>query len=300
MCCSNHFRRVWWLGVLALCCAGTAFSGPSVVDDEGVTVSLSSPARRIVSLAPSLTEMLFAVGAGDRVVGAVEYSDYPPEAKTIPRVGGSHGATALDLERIVALRPDLVVAWSSGNTVQAVERLRRLGLTVYSAEPRRLEIVAGNMARLAVLAGVENEGMAAARRFREDVAALRRRYAGRAPVRVFYQIWHQPLMTLNGEHLIGEVIALCGGVNIFAELPVLAPQVDLEAVVVANPQVIIASGVAGERPQWLDEWPRWSRIDAVRGDHIYTIHPDLIQRQGPRVIQGAEQMCRHIEQVRSG
>ena len=300
MCRSKHFRALRWLGLLALCWAAAVDSGPRVVDDQGTTVTLPAPALRIVSLAPHLTEMLFAVGAGDRVVGTVEYSDYPPQAKKIPRVGGSHGAVALDMERIVTLQPDLVVAWSSGNTAQAVERLRRLGLTVYSSEPRRLDAVAANMERLAVLTGTADHGAVVARGFRDEVAALRRRYAGLAPVRVFYQIWHQPLMTLNGDHLIGEIIALCGGVNIFADLPVLAPQVDLEAVVAANPQVIVASGEAGQRPQWLDQWRRWPRLAAVQQQHIYTIHPDLIQRQGPRVIQGAEQMCRHIDRARSG
>lgn len=271
----------------------------SVVDDTGSTVTLARPAQRIVSLAPHVTEMLFAVGAGKQIVGAVEYSDYPEAAKTIPRVGGYSG---FDLERIVALKPDLVVAWPSGNAQAAVEKLKQLGLRLYLSEPRALDDVATGLERLAVITGHASEGQRAAAEYRAELKQLQQRYAGAAKVRLFYQIWNRPLMTINGQHLIGHVIDLCGGENIFASLPTLAPQVDLEAVLLANPEVIIASGMGYERPEWpaelLAEWRRWPQLAAVKGNSIYVIHPDIINRHSPRILQGAAQMCEQLQAVR--
>lgn len=267
----------------------------SVSDDSGRRVTLDAPAQRIVSLAPHTTELLFAAGAGDRVVGVDEYSNYPPAVASITSVGS---ALQLDLERLLALRPDLVVVWSGGHPETMIEKLEALGLTVFRSEPRQLDDVASNLERLGQLAGTPAQALQAARAFRQDLAQLRREYQDRPRVRVFYQIWHQPLMTVNGEHLISKVMALCGGENIFADLPTLAPQVSTEAVVVADPQAIIASGKALERPDWLQSWLKWEALTAVKLDSVYVIHPDLIQRHTPRILQGAQQMCRHLEEVR--
>lgn len=270
-------------------------AGVTVVDDTGATVSLAQPAKRIVSLAPHVTELLFAVGVGKQIVGAVEYSDYPEAAKMIARVGGYSG---FDLEQIVALKPDLVVAWPSGNAQAAVAKLKQLGLKVYLSEPRALDDVAVDLERLSVITGHAAEGQQAASEYRAELKRLQQRYAGAAKVRVFYQIWNRPLMTINGQHLIGHVIELCGGQNIFAALPTLAPQVDLEAVLLANPEAIIASGMGYERPEWLDEWRRWPQLAAVKSNSIYVIHPDLINRHSPRILQGAVQMCEQLQAVR--
>jgi iron complex transport system substrate-binding protein len=268
-----------------------ALQALEVEDDSGNRLTLKAPARRIVSLAPHVTEQLFAIGAGERIVGAVDYSDYPEAAKQLPRVGGY---SRLDLEQILALKPDLIVGWQSGNNSQQLEHLEALGLSVYRSEPRRLEDIASGMERLGILTGSEATATAQAVQFRQRVAHLRRAAQGRAPRTLFYQIWDRPLMTVNGEHLINEVITLCGGRNIFAALPVLTPKVSTEAVIAADPEVIIASGMGEERPEWLDEWRKWPQLRAVKDERLYVINPNLIQRATPRLLDGVEQMCRLI------
>jgi len=275
--------------------ASSAFAQVRVIDDRGNTVVLEQPARRIVSLAPHVTETLFTAGAGPRLVGAVSYSDYPEAAKSVARVGGYHN---LDLERIVALRPDLVVAWAGGNPAQQVERLRALGLTVYISDPHRIEDIAANIERLGALAGTSEMARRSAAAFRARLADLERRYARRRPVNVFYQIWHEPLMTVNGEHVIGRVIELCGGRNVFADLALETPKIDVEAVLAADPEVIAASGMDAARPQWLDDWRHWPRLRAVQDGQLVFIHPDLIQRASPRLLDGAEQLCRALDRAR--
>lgn len=267
----------------------------SVEDDTGQTLTLKQPAQRIVSLAPHTTEILYAAGAGNAVVGVVAHSDYPPPARQLPQVGGYD---ALDLERIVALKPDLIVAWDSGNPRQQLQRLKQLGIPVYFSEPRSIDDIAENILRLGHLSGNTSTAKKAARRLRRTERQLRQRYAGRPKVRVFYQIWHRPLMTINGEHVISDVIRLCGGENVFADLPMLSARIDVEAVLKTDPEVIIASGMGASRPEWLDTWRKWPGLYAAR-DNLYFIHPDLLQRHGPRIVQGAERLCHILEQVRT-
>ncbi len=280
-----------WM-VLALWCATLPLQAAvSVQDDTGRTVSLPHAAQRIVSLAPHVTEQLFTIGAGEKIVGAVDYSDYPEEAKAIPRVGGY---SRLDLERILALQPDLVVGWQSGNDVRTIERLQALGLAVYLSEPRRLPDIANGMARLGMLVGKPEKAKQQAEAFRQRLEGLRRQYADKKERTLFYQIWNQPLMTVSGQHLINDVITLCHGRNIFAELEVLTPTVSQEAVLAADPEVIIASGMGKERPEWLDDWKAWPQLQAVKAGRLYVIDPNIIQRATPRLLQGAEQMCRFL------
>lgn len=266
-----------------------------VTDASGTGIRLAAPARRIVSLSPHITELLFAAGAGDRVVGTAEYSDYPPAAKVLPRVGGH----SLDLEAVVALKPDLVLGWQSGNPAAAVARLRALGLTVHLSEPDRIEDVAGELERIGLLAGTGPAADAAAKVFRERYAALAARYSRRPTVSVFYQIWKQPLMTVNGKQVISDAIRLCGGRNVFAQLPVLAPTVTVEAVIAVNPEVIVASGMGVARPEWLDDWRRWTTLEAVVRNNLYFVPPDLLQRHTPRILDGAEKLCTHLEAARA-
>ena len=296
-------RCFLWQSTVLLCC-GLLLPGPplladypvQVVDGAGREIVLESPARRIVSLAPYLTELLFAAGAGDFIVGASEFSDYPAAATDIPRIGGGGG---LDIETIVGLQPDLVLAWQSGNPDGELERLQSLGMTLFLSEPRQLQDVPGTLVRLGQLAGSEQVAEASAQAFESRYRELQRRYSGRAPVAVFYQVWKQPLMTVNGEHLISDVIQLCGGYNVFSDLPVLAPQIDIEAVLAAEPDVILVGTGGTSETAELHDWGRWPVLAAVARGHLYGVQRELLVRHSPRILDGAEQLCRILEKVRS-
>ncbi|MBS3935347.1 MAG: cobalamin-binding protein [Sulfuritalea sp.] len=266
-----------------------------VRDDSGTTVRLATPASRIVSLAPHATETLFAAGAGGKIVGAVDYSDYPEAARKIPRVGGY---SRLDLEAIAALKPDLAIGWASGNSPAHIDKLRALGIPVYLAQPERIDDVAAKLERYGELAGTQATARAAADAFRTRLAELRTQYGTRPAVRTFYQIWQQPLMTVGGGQVISDVIRLCGGTNVFADLKPLAPKVAVEAVIAADPEVIVASGMGEARPEWLDDWRQWTGMTAVRRDNLYFIPPDLLQRHTPRLVEGAARLCAQIEMAR--
>ncbi|WP_211443354.1 cobalamin-binding protein [Collimonas humicola] len=265
----------------------------TVQDDARHTVTLPQPARRIVSLAPHATELLFASGAGGYVVGASDYSDYPPAARQLPSVGSS---SALDIERIAALKPDLVIAWSSGNSASQLARLRALGIPVFESEPHQLEAIASSLQRLGQLAGVPDSGAAAAKAFNARLAQLGATYQQRPPVRVFYQIWQKPLMTLNGSHMVSSVIRLCGGENVFGQLPQLAPTVSTEAVLAANPEVIFAAD-GSNAPD--TGWRRFPKLAAVAGGNLFTLTPDWMSRPGPRILDGAAELCRKLDLARS-
>lgn len=290
-----------WLpsaGLLLFFAATAAVAAPlKLVDDAGRTVALNLPAVRIVALSPHVTELVFAAGAGGRLVGISSFSDYPSAAKRIPHVGDGG---KIDAERILALKPDLIIGWHSGNSAADIATLERLGIPVFLTEPRRLDDIPRLLEIIGKLAGTESAAMLAAEDFRTAAAGLKRRYAGRQPVRVFYEIWHEPLITVNGEHLISDVLGLCGGRNIFAGVSSLTPAVAVEGVLAEDPAAIIASGALYAERGPLDGWRRYPRLAAVRRGHIFFIHPDLIQRQTPRILLGAQQMCEQLEQVRHG
>lgn len=267
-----------------------------VKDDAGNEIRLKGPARRIVTLAPHAAETLFAAGGGERLVGTVDYSDYPPEAKKVARVGGY---SRLDLEAIAALKPDLVVAWQSGNAAAQVDKLKALGLTVFVTQPNRIEDVATQLERLGQLAGSEAVANAAAERFRKRLEVVRAANAGKPKVRVFYQIWKSPLMTVGGPQIISDAIRLCGGENVFGQLKQMAPTVSVEAVLEANPEAIVATGMGDARPEWLSEWDKWKRLTAVQRGNLFHINPDIMQRHTPRILDGAEKLCAHLDIARS-
>lgn len=271
----------------------------SVVDDAGQTVTLPQPARRVISLAPHVTEMLFAAGGGDRIVGTVSYSDFPPAARDIPRVGDNK---ALDLERIAALKPDLIVIWRHGNAQKQTERLRALGLPLFYSEPRKLEAIPEDIEKLGRLLGTEATARDAANAFREQVTGLRKTYAARAPVSVFYQVWQQPLMTLNGQHLVSDMLALCGGRNIFAGETPLVPTVSAESVIAANPEVMLTASMGATQSDKplpdFEMWARWKQVTAVARGNLYAIDGDLVNRAGPRAILGARAICERLDEAR--
>ena len=289
-------NKLLWLCLWLLSASSALAAGISVRDDTGATVSLAQPAQRIVTLSPHLAETVFAAGAGGQIVGTVDYSNYPEAARRIPRVGGYSG---FDLEAVVALKPDLIIAWEGGNAPAHLQKLRRLGLPVYLSQISRLEDIAAEIERIGALAGTRQSADTAARTFRRRLADLQARYAGRPVVRTFYEVWHQPLKTIGGQQFISSVIRLCGGENVFGTLTATAPDVTVEAVLAANPEAIIASGMGEARPEWLDDWQARPGLLAAQRKNLFFIPPDLIQRHTPRLLDGAERLCQHLETARS-
>ncbi|SNB58396.1 iron complex transport system substrate-binding protein [Marinobacter sp. es.042] len=288
-------------GLAALCVLSLLV--PSLVQAEGPCVSdaldqrvcLAEPAQRVVSLSPGATELLFSAGARDRVVAVSAWSDYPAEAADLPQVGDSN---RLDLEAIVSLAPDLVVAWVDGNSRTQLERLSDLGIHVFWLAPRTFDDIAAAVSDLALLTGLPDLGNERAEAFRADMAALEAQYADVRPVRVFYQIWEQPLMTVNREELISKAITLCGGVNVFGELPRLVPRISREAVLEANPEAIITAGSSDDR-QWLEAWREFPGLAAIAAGNLFLEPPDLLARPTLRMADGARHLCQTLEQARA-
>jgi iron complex transport system substrate-binding protein len=289
----QRLQRVLWLLPISAC--GLAHGEYAVVDDTGRSVRLAEPARRIVALAPHLTELLFAAGAGAAIVGAAAYSDYPPAARAIPRVGD---ARSLDLERIVASRPDLIVAWASGSPRRQLDRLEALGYRVFRHEAASLDAIGSGIERLGVLAGTTAQAAAHARAYRSALAQLRADYAGAAPVRVFYQVNERPLLTVTRRHVIADALQLCGAVNVFADHAGWLPRPSREAVLLAQPDAIVVAGATGADRSALAPWQRWGSLAAVRDHALVLVDPDLLHRATPRIVTGVDRLCRDIAAVR--
>jgi len=280
--------------LLAACHAVAVVAAVTAEDATGASIELASPARRIVSLAPHATELLFAAGAGERIVGVLAPADWPPEAASVPRVGTAAG---LDLERIVALKPDLAVVWPYLAPAHT-ERLRAMGIAVFVSDPRTPAAIAVELERLGTLAGTRASAARAAAAFRARLSALDSHERGAAKLSVFYEIWHQPLYTVGGRHLITAAIRLCGGENVFGALAAPAPAVGIEDVLAARPEAIIAGTDNAIRPVWLDEWKRWKELPAVARGNLFVVDANLLHRAGPRFAAGAEQLCAALDQAR--
>lgn len=266
-----------------------------VVDDMGRRIELNHGATRVISLAPHITENLFTVGAGEQLVGVVNYSDFPAAATAIRSVGSYK---QFNLEVIAALQPDLIIGWASGNGMGKLQQLIDLGFTVYISNPETVLSIADTLERFAELTNNLERGRQAAAQFRDTVAQLQGDNQQQKSLSVFYQVWNKPLQTLNGKHMISDVIRLCGGNNAFADAAVIAPKIGVESVLAANPHVIIASGMGEERPEWLDQWRDWPALRAVKNDNLYFIPPDHLQRHTVRLLLGASQMCEQFNAVR--
>jgi iron complex transport system substrate-binding protein len=276
------------LGAAPLATAG-APRRATLIDDRGVVVAAAPAAQRIVTLAPSLTELAFAAGAGDRVVGVASLSDHPPAAARLPVVAGPG---RIDVERLLELAPDLVLAWPSGNPARDLARLERLGLRVFAIEPRRLDDLPRALRAIGALAGTPVVAEAAAATFERGAAAAAASPA--APARVFFEIWHDPLVTVSDAHLIGDLVARCGGANVFGGSRLLTPRISREALYAADPDVIVSSVGHGDRDQARRLWSDMALLRAVRDDRVQAVDADLVHRQGPRVIEGLHALCRAI------
>jgi iron complex transport system substrate-binding protein len=279
---------------LALLCA-PLHAAITVRDDAGNTVTLARPAQRVIAMAPHITELLFAAGGGERVAGAMNFSDYPPAARRVPQVGSNE---QIDMERILALKPDLLVVWKSGNTARQLDQLKSLGVPMFYSEPQKLDEVATSLIRLGQLLGTEPVAQAAARDYRARIAALSSAYARRPPVRVFYQIWDKPLFTLNGDHIASDVMRLCGGQNVFAAQKVVAPSVSTEAVLQENPEAIIGSERAGQPEAGIYLWKQYPGMQAVRRGNLFALDGETLTRATPRIADAASQLCEKLETAR--
>jgi iron complex transport system substrate-binding protein len=279
------------VGVASGCGPGREPPGPG---------ASAGAARRIITLSPHLAELAFAAGAGSKLVAVVEYSNYPEEARRLPRVGD---AFRVDFEAVAAARPDLILAWPSGNSPATLERLRGLGYRVVGLEPTTLADVGRHILLIGELAGTYPAARVAATDWESGLELLRRRYRDAAPVRLFYQIAPRPLVTVTGRHFIGQAIRLCGGDNVFADVPGLAPVIGLEAVIAANPEVIVASALeadaAGRQaPSPLEGWRSWSSLTAVADGNLFVIDPNLMSVPGPRMLLGIRNLCTDLDQAR--
>ena len=282
------------LGVLAHPLAASE-TQRCAVDDAGKKLCLTSAAQRIATLSPGATELTFAAGAGDKVIAGVNHSDYPPAARKLPLVGNH---TRIDVETLLALKPDLIVTWVTGNPPAQMELLHELGLPMFAIEPRTFEGVSSAIERLSVLTGTEQQGLAEAERFRAGIAAITEQYRHAKPVRVFYQVWETPLMTINNEHLIGKVLQLCGGVNVFAEMPRLVPRISPEVVLEADPEVILTGSVEGASDDQLDHWKNYPKLRAVAENNLFFVPASPISRPTPRLLEASRDICQKLDIAR--
>jgi len=262
-------------------------------DDRGVAISLGRPAWRIVTLAPHLAEIAFAAGAGSRLAGVSSFSRHPAEAERLPVVA-SYGR--VDIERLIALRPDLVLAWRSGNSTLQIDRLERIGIRVFVTEVRALADIPRIVRLVGALAGSAAVAEARAGEFENEIAILRKRHAGERRVAVFLEIWHTPMLTVNGAHLISDTLRLCGGRNVFAAAKTLTPLVSREQMLHTQPEAIVTGGFGSESPQ---AWRGLKPVSAVRNRRIYAIDPDWLHAQGPHVLQGVRALCERLELARN-
>lgn len=267
----------------------------TVVDDAGRKVTVAQPAQRVISMAPHATELLFAAGGGARVVGVMNYSDYPAAAKAIPLVGSN---SQIDMERVLALKPDLIVVWHTGNTARQIAQIETLGVPVFHSEPRRLAQVAENIERLGQLLGTSAASQAAAGAYRSRLSGLEARYGKRAPVSVFYQIWDQPLYTLNDAQIASDAIRICGGRNVFGAMKVVAPEVGVEAVIAADPEAIMAGKRHDPANPGVRMWEPYRSMTAVKRGNLLTVDGELLTRPGPRAVEGAALLCEALDGVR--
>ena len=280
---------------LAACLPVSADSSYCATDDLGRPLCLEAPAQRIAALSPGATELLFAAGAGDKVVAVVAHSDYPPEAQTRPSVGDHQ---RIDVEALLSQQPDLVIGWVSGNPAAQLEKLATLGLPVFYLEPQHFDGIASAIERLGRLAGSQDQGDVAANDLRSQMTTLEADYAHLDPVSVFYQVWETPLMSVNDENFIGQIISLCGGENIMGDQTRQVPRLNPEVVIAADPEAIITGGNGEDNRDWFEHWRQYPALSAVTDDHLFLVPPSLIQRPTPRLAQGARLLCEQLDSVR--
>lgn len=290
------FRKLTLILALLLLPVSSQAELPCVNDALDREVCLKNPADRVVSLSPGATELVYSAGAGDQLVGAGAWSDYPPEARDLPRVGDSN---RVDLEAILALEPDLVIGWTDGNSRAQLDRLAELGVPVFWLAPRTFDDIAVAVQTLGLLTGNQELAQQRAGEFLAGIRAIELKYEMASPVRVFYQVWDQPLMTVNDDELISKAIQLCGGTNVFGDLPRLVPRISVETLLTADPEVIVTAGRGESDQGWLQRWRDYPSLTAVARDNLFLVSPDLLQRATFRMLDGTRELCDLLEQARA-
>ena len=268
----------------------------TVIDFSGRKFKFSTPVKRIVALAPHIVENLYSIGAGDLIVGVVSHSDYPKEALELPIVGGYK---KINFEAIMALEPDVVIGWTSGNSTDILNKVEELGIPVILDQPDTLEDIATSLRMLGRLTGLQTEADTKATEFSTKLSSLRAANHKKPKIKTFYQVWNDPLITINGNHIISDAIETCGGLNVFSSSVATAPRTNIESVIVEAPEAIIASGMGTARPEWLDDWKQWDVIPAVSKGNLFFVNPDHLQRHTVRQLQAIETICAQLDQARS-
>lgn len=288
--------------MLSVGAAAAAWAGPpgrTVTDDSGRPVAVAQPPLRIVSLAPGATELLFAAGAGDQVIATVEYSDEPPAARRIARIGD---VAAVDMERLVSLHPDVVVVWASGGNPAQRQKIAGLHIPMYEQQVARLADIPAGVRRLGVLAGTEATADRAAQAMDARLARLTHQYsapAGKAPS-VLLQVWNRPIYTVGGKQLMSDALSICGARNVFGDLAEPGPVVDTEAVIARDPDIIIVAAPQGEGAVWVNDWKRLGSLAAVRNNRVVVFEDQALSRLGPSVIGATEGLCRLLASLSRG
>jgi iron complex transport system substrate-binding protein len=271
--------------------------GKTTNDDTGQRVTLPNPPERIISLAPGATEMLFAAGAGDHVIATVDYADEPPAARRVPRIGD---VTAVDMERLVALHPDVVVVWPGGGNAAQIEKIALLGIPIYRQQVNRLADLPGSLRRLGTFAGKQATAERAALELERHLARLTRQYGGGKHPTVLLEVWNRPVYTVGGPHLMSDALSLCGARNVFGDLTDLGPVINTEAVIARNPDIIVAAAPPGEGANWLADWKRLDSLKAVRTGRLIAFEDQRLSRLGPSVIDATEALCKELAVVNRG
>jgi vitamin B12 transport system substrate-binding protein len=256
------------------------------------STAAATPVQRIITLAPHATELAYAAGLGNKIIAVSDYSDYPPQVKNLPKVANYKG---IKIEKILSLKPDLVIIWPDGNPPRELQKLKQMGIRTYPAQIHRLADIADNIEALSQYADNPQIGRKNAQQFRQKLAALKQRYQHVRNVRFFYQLSEKPIITIAQDHWPSEVFKFCGGENVFENSPAPYPQVSREQVLLAQPDVIFNSRHAVEN---LNMWADWSRIPAVRLHHVWTLNSDWLNRPTPRTIRAIEEICNYLDEAR--
>ena len=273
-----------------------AVASPVIINNNGTILSFNEPANTIVTLSPHASELVYSAGAGAKIIATVEHSDFPEQAKRIPRIGNAY---SINIEKIINLNPDIIIAWSGGNNLKEIAKLQELGLKIYFSDIKSFQNISEDIINIGLIAGSEKISRMNAEKFNQSINTLRTRFSNKNKVRVFYQLWHDPLMTINKTHFIHQSIALCGGINVFANSPVQVSQVNIESVIHARPDILVAAikESPGE-PLIAFNWTEKIPPSLSFSSEFFTLDPDLLHRPTVRLARGTALLCETLSKHR--